>query len=47
MVADKAPPLSKFWGNMKLLEEWILQIDDYFTITQIQNEIQQLAYISL
>ena len=32
---------------MKDLEGWILQIDDYFTITQTQNEIQGLAYIGL
>ena len=35
------------WGNMKDLEECILHMDDYFTITQTRNEIQQLAYIGL
>ena len=32
---------------MKDLEGKILQIDDYFTITQTRNEVQRLAYISL
>ena len=32
---------------MKNLEGWILQMDDYFTITQTCNEVQQLAYIGL
>ena len=47
MVAGKAPPPSKFRGNMKGPEGWILQMDDYFTITQTRNEIQRLAYIGL
>ena len=32
---------------MKDLEGWILQMDDYFTITQTCNEVQQLAYVGL
>ena len=32
---------------MKDLEGWILQMDDYFTITQTRNEEQQLAYVGL
>ena len=32
---------------MKDLEGWILQIDDYFTITQTRNEVQRLAYVGL
>ena len=32
---------------MKYLEGWILQVDDYFTIIQIRNEVQPLAYIGL
>ena len=32
---------------MKDLEGWILQIDDYFPITQTRNKIQRLAYIAL
>ena len=47
MVAGKAPPPSKFRGNMKDLEGWILQMDDYFTITQTHNEVQRLAYVGL
>ena len=47
MVAGKAPPPSKFRGNMKDLEGWILQINDYFTITQTRNGVQQLAYVGL
>ena len=33
LVAGKAPPPSKFRGNMKDLEGWILPMDDSFTIT--------------
>ena len=47
MVAGKAPPPAKFRGNMKDLEGWILQMDDYFTITQTRNEVQRLVYIGL
>ena len=47
MVAGKAPPSSKFRGNMKDLEGWMLQMDDYFTITQTRNEVQRLAYVGL
>ena len=32
---------------MKDLEGWILQMDDYFTITQTRNEVQWLAYAGL
>ena len=32
---------------MKDLEGWILQMDDYFAITQTRNEVQQLAYVAL
>ena len=32
---------------MKDLEGWILQMDDYFTITQTLNEVQRLAYVGL
>ena len=32
---------------MKDLEGWILQMDDYFTITQTWNEVHQLAYIGV
>ena len=47
MIAGKAPPPSKFRDHIKDLEGWILQMDDYFTIKQTRNEIQQLAYIGL
>ena len=32
---------------MKNLEGWILQMDNYFTIMQIRNKQQQLAYVGL
>ena len=32
---------------MKDLEGWILQMDDYFTVTQARNEVQRLAYVGL
>ena len=32
---------------MKDLEGWILQMDDYFSITQTQNDIQRLTCIGL
>ena len=44
MVAGKAATPSTFRGNMKDLEGWILQMDDYFTITQTHNEVKRLAY---
>ena len=47
MVAGKAPPTSKFLGNMKDLEGWMLQMEDYFTITQTRNEVQRLACVGL
>ena len=47
MVAGKEPSPSKFLGNVKDLEGWILQMDDYFTIIQTRIEVQRLAYICL
>ena len=47
MAAPKAPPPSKFHSNMKDLEGSIMQMDNYFTITQTHNETQRLAYIGL
>ena len=32
---------------MKELEGWILQMDNYFTITQTRIEVQRLAYVGL
>ena len=32
---------------MKSLEGWILQMDDYFRITQTHKEVQWLAYVGL
>ena len=46
-VAGKAPLPAQFKSDMKNQERWILQIDDYFTMTQIRNEQQQLAYVGL
>ena len=45
MVAGKAPLPAKYCSDIKHLEEWILQMDDYFTITQTRNKQQQLAYV--
>src|SRR5207253_5614455 len=47
MVAGKAPPPSKFGGKMEKLEGWLLQMDDYFTITRTRNERQRLAFVGL
>ena len=47
MIAGMAPPPAKFRGNMKDPEGWILQIDDYFRITQTRNGIQGWSYIGL
>ena len=38
LVTGKAPPPSKFSGKMEKLEGWLLQMDNYFTITRIRNE---------
>ena len=47
MVASKVPPLAKFRSDVKNLEGWILQMDDYFTLTQTRNKQQLLAYVGL
>ena len=47
MIPGKAPPASKFNGNRKPLECWLLQMSDYFTITGIRNESQQLTCVCL
>ena len=47
MEAGKARPPSTLQGHVKDLEGWILQMDDYFTITQIRNEVQRLVYVGL
>ena len=47
MLAGKAPPSAKFFGDMKNLRGWILQIDNYFTIKRTRNEKQQLPYLGL
>ena len=38
MVADIALQHAKFHGDMKIVEGWMLQMNDYFTIIQTQNE---------
>lgn len=43
MVPGKAPPPGKFKGKMEELEGWILQMEDYFTITRTHHEQQRLA----
>src|SRR5205807_1386025 len=47
MVAGKAPPPSKLSGKMEKLEGWLLQMDNYFTITRTRNERQRLAFVGL
>ena len=47
MVAGKAPPPAQFHGNMKDLEGWILQMNDYFTMTLTRNKQQQHAHVGL
>jgi hypothetical protein len=46
-VAGKAPTPLAFDGSKDSLEGWLLQMDDFFTITTITNEQQRLAYIGL
>ena len=45
VVVGKALPPSQFSGKMEKLEGWLLQMDDYFTITRTQNERQRLAFV--
>jgi len=40
MVAGKAPIPGKFSGVRDQLAGWILQIDDYFVFTKMQNQVQ-------
>jgi len=47
MRAGKAPPPSRFNGDTDALAGWVLQMDEYFLITMVTNEQQQLAYLSL
>jgi len=47
MVAGKAPIQEKFSGDRDQLEGWILQMDDYFVVTKIRNQVQQLSFISM
>src|SRR5437868_14271315 len=47
MVAGKALPPSKFGGKMEERGGWLLQMDDYFTITRTRNERQRLAFVGL
>ena len=47
MVAGKAPQPAKLRVDIKNLEACILEMDNYFTIIQICNELHQLAYVGL
>jgi hypothetical protein len=47
MVAGKAPIPGKFSGDRDQLEGWILQMDDYFVVTKIRNQAQQLSFVSM
>ena len=47
MIAGKAPPPSKFNGNLERLEGSLLQVPAYCTITGTRNERQRLAFIRL
>ena len=47
MAAGMAPAPAKFRYDMKNLERWILQIDNYFTITETSDEQQELTYVGL
>jgi len=47
MIAGKAPLLGKFSGDRDELKGWILQMEDYFIVTTIQNPGQQLSFISM
>ena len=44
MVVSKALPPAKFHSNMKNLERWILQMNDYFTITLTCNNVTECHY---
>ena len=45
MIAGKTPPPSKINRNREQLEGWLRQLTDYFTITGIRNERQELAFL--
>ena len=45
MIAGKAPPPSKFYGNRERLQGWLLHVTAYFTITGTRNERQRLACV--
>ena len=47
MIADKAPPPSKFNGNREQLAGWLLQVTAYFTITGTRNERQSHGVVGL
>ena len=47
MVAAKALLPAKFCADMKNLEGWILQIDDYFIIIQTHNKQQRFTFVGL
>jgi len=47
MVAGKAPIPDKFLGDRDQLESWIFQMDNYFVVTKIWNQVQQLSFVSM
>ena len=47
MVAGKVIASEKLWDNIKKLEEWIIQIDYYFTIKQTCNGKEQMASVDV
>jgi len=46
-ISGKAPLPTKFNGNRDALGGWILQLEEYFIITGVQNERQKMAFIGL
>ena len=46
-TAGKAPPPKPFKGKQSELERWILQMEDFFLITNTKREDKKLAFIGL
>ena len=46
-IAGKAPPPKPFKGEQSKLKGWILQMEDYFTITSTRRDDKKLAHIGL
>lgn len=47
LIRGNAPLPAPFNGDSKLLEGWILQMEQYFLITGVENELQKMAFIGL